>query len=160
MNHTACEDIVWAASMSGPIGSACRGGTGIVHGMGHGLLVLKVVHHGLASAVVTVPGEKYNQGVCLYRFGQMAEAMGVDLRGMSKMEASDKWFEEVEGLLQDPNIQTGNLNKQFGLTKEDCLHIIKVQHSVDVTRQGNPRDYDFDDAWHCRRVCCRGLDTK
>jgi alcohol dehydrogenase class IV len=75
----------------------------------------------------------------------MAEAMGVDLRGMSKMEASDKWFEEVERLLEDLDIQTGNLNKQFGLTKEDCLHIVKVQHSVDVTRQGNPKDYNFEE---------------
>jgi alcohol dehydrogenase class IV len=75
----------------------------------------------------------------------MAEAMGVDIRGLSKMEASDKWFEEVERLLEDLNIQTGNLNKQFGLTKEDCPHIVKVQYSVDVTRPGNPRDYNFDE---------------
>jgi alcohol dehydrogenase class IV len=145
MNHTACENIVWAASMSGALGLSCGGGMGIVHGLGHGLSVLRGVHHGLASAVVTVPGERYNQGVCPDKFAQMAEAMGVDTRGMSKMEASDKWFEEVERLLADLHIQTGNLKKQFGLTKEDCPHIVKVQHSIDVTRQGNPRDYNYDE---------------
>ncbi len=145
MNPTACENIVWAASMSGALGLACGGGTGIVHGLGHGLSVLRGVHHGLASAVITIPGERYNQSVCPDKFSQMAEAMGVDTRGMSKMEASDRWFEEVERLLKDLHIQTGNLNRQFGLTKEDCPHIVRVQHSMDVTRQGNPRDYQYED---------------
>ena len=99
----------------------------------------------LASAVVTIPGARYNQCVCPDKFAQMAEAMGDDTRSMSKMEASDRWFEEVERLLVDLNIQTGDLNRQFGLTKEDCPHIVKVQHSVDVTREGNPRDYNFDE---------------
>jgi alcohol dehydrogenase class IV len=131
--------------MSGALGLSLGGGTGIVHGLGHGLSVLKGVHHGLASAVVTLPGERYNQVICPDKFGQLAEAMGADIRGLSKMEASDKWFEEVGRLLDDLNIQTGNLNKQFGLTKEDCQHIVKMQHSVDLTRQGNPRNYNFDE---------------
>jgi alcohol dehydrogenase class IV len=75
----------------------------------------------------------------------MAAAMGVDTRGMTKMQASDKWFDEVERLLKDLNIQTGNLNKQFGLTKEECAHIVKYQYSNDFAVEGNPRDYNYDE---------------
>ena len=75
----------------------------------------------------------------------MAQAMGVDTTNMTKMQASDAWFTEVERLLNDLNIQTGNLNKQFGLKKEDIPHIVRVQHSLDLTVQGNPTDYNFEE---------------
>ena len=89
--------------------------------------------------------ERFNQGVCPDKFAEMAKAMGIDIRNLTRMEASDKWFEEVERLLKDLNIQTGNLNKQFGLTKEDCAHIIKFQYSNDYAKEGNPRDYRYEE---------------
>lgn len=145
MNHVACENITWASSMSGAVGLSFGGGIGVVHGLGHGLSALYDVHHGLASAVVAIPGERYNQPMCHEKFAEMAQAMGVDTRGMTTMQASDAWFVELERLLKDLNIQTGNLSKQVGLKKEDIPHIVKVQHSVDVTVQGNPRDYNFEE---------------
>jgi len=63
------------------------------------------------------------------------------------IEASDRWFQEVERLLKDLDIQTGNLNSQFGLTKEDCAHIIKYQYSNDYAREGNPRDYNYEEIY-------------
>jgi alcohol dehydrogenase class IV len=144
MNHKACENICWASSVAA-MGLCMGGGVGIVHGFGHGISALRGAHHGLANAVLAVPMERYNQAVCPDKFADMAEAMGVDTRGMTKMQASDKWFDEVERLLKDLNIQTGNLNKQFGLTKEDCAHIIKVQYSNDFAAEGNPRDYNYEE---------------
>jgi len=146
MNHQACESICWASSMTAI--ALCMGaGVGLVHGMGHGISVMRGVHHGLANAVVTVPMERYNQGVCPDRFAEMARYMGVDTGNMTKMEASDRWFEEVDQLLEDLGIQTGNLNKQFGLTKDECAHIIKYQYSNDYAREGNPRDYDYEELY-------------
>ena len=75
----------------------------------------------------------------------MAEAMGVDTRNMTKMQAADKWFDEVESLLKDLDIRTGCLNEQFGLKKEDLEHIVIDQYSNDFCAQGNPRDYNFDE---------------
>ena len=49
----------------------------------------------------------------------------IDTRGMTKTQASDRWFDETSRLLQDLNIQTGNLKKQFGLKKEDIEYIAK-----------------------------------
>ncbi len=145
MNHVACENMCWAESMAA-IGLTSGGSVGIVHGMSHGLSVLYGVHHGLATAVVTIPGERYNQPVCHDRFAEMAEAMGVDTRGMSKVQASDKWFDEIERLLKDLNIETGNLNRQFGFKKEDAEHVIKWQYANDFAREGNPRDYSYDES--------------
>jgi alcohol dehydrogenase class IV len=143
-NHKACENMCWAASMGG-VGLCYGGGVGIVHGIGHGISTLRGCHHGRASAVVTLPGERYNEPVCPERFAEMAAAMGVDTRGMTTMQASDKWFEEIEKLLKDLNIQTGNLGKQFGMTKEDVRHIVKYQYENDFAREGNPHDFIFDE---------------
>jgi len=144
MNHTACENMCWAESMAG-LGLSYGGGVGMVHGLGHGLSVLYSVHHGLANAVVALPIERYNEPSCPEKFAEMAEAMGVDTKGMSKMQAADKWLDEIERLLADLNIETGNLNKQFGFQKEDIEHIVKYQYSNDFAREGNPRDFVFDD---------------
>lgn len=144
MNPEACEAITWAASMSGGIGLGLGGGTGLVHGLGHGLSVLYGLHHGLANAVMTIPGERYNQPECLEKFAEMARAMGMDTTGMTRLEASDQWFYEVERLLEDLNIESGHLGR-YGLKKEDIPHIVEVQHRPDLCAQGNPRDYNYDD---------------
>jgi alcohol dehydrogenase class IV len=144
MNHVACENMCWAENMS-DIGIGFGGGAGIVHGFGHGLSSLYGVHHGLANAVVTLPLERYNEPACPDKFAEMAGAMGVDTRGMTKMQAADKWFDEIERLLKDLNIETGNLNKQFGLQKKDVEHIVTNQYANDFAREGNPRDFVFED---------------
>jgi len=144
MNHVACENMCWAASM-GTVSMGFGGGAGIVHGLGHGLSVLCDCHHGLANASVTIPLERYNEPVCPDKFAEMAAAMGVDTKGMSKMQAADKWFDEVERLLSDLNIRTGHLNERFGLQRKDLEHIVKWQYENDFGRQGNPRDFVFED---------------
>jgi alcohol dehydrogenase class IV len=144
MNTRACENMCWASSVSA-IGMVFGGSVGIVHGMSHGLSVLYGVHHGLASATVALAGERYNQPVCHDKFGEMARAFGVDTTGMTRTQASDAWFDEIERLLDDLGIESGNLNRQFGFRKEDAEHIIKWQYDNDFAREGNPRDYDYDE---------------
>jgi formaldehyde dismutase / methanol dehydrogenase len=144
MNHKTCENICWSSSLAA-VGLCFGAGVGIVHGLGHGLSALHGVHHGLANAVTTLPMERYNQSVCPDKFAEMAQAMGVDTRSLTRMEASDSWFVEVERLLKDLGIQTGSLNKQFGLTREDCAHIVQVQYHNDFAEEGNPRDYKYEE---------------
>jgi alcohol dehydrogenase class IV len=143
MNHTACENMCWAESMAG-VGLTLGAGAGIVHGLGVAFGAVTGCHHGLANAVMTIPAERYNQPACPDRFAEMARAMGADTRGLTKMQAADKWFEEIERLLADLNIRTGHLNEQFGLQQEDVKHIVTV-YSNDFGREGNPRDFDFDE---------------
>jgi len=144
MKAGPCEQMAWAASMAG-IGLNFGGGVGLVHGLGHGISVLADAHHGLANASIALPTERYNQSACPEKFAEMAEAMGVDTRGLTKAQASDKWFEEIERLLNDLNIETGNLGERFGLKKEDATHIVKYQYANDFAREGNPRDFVFDE---------------
>jgi hypothetical protein len=60
------------------------------------------------------------------------------------VEASDRWFKEVDRL-NHLKIRTGNLNKQFGLKKEDCAHTVKNHYRGGM---GNPRDYNYEEALH------------
>jgi alcohol dehydrogenase class IV len=144
-NNVACENMVWATALSGTVGlGSGAGAAGIVHGLGHGLSAVADVHHGRANAVVTVPAERLNQVVYPDKFAEMAEAMGEDTFGLNKMQASEKWFEAVETLLKDLNIQTGNLNSQFGIKKEDCAHIIK-NHYGGYMGMGNPRELKYEE---------------
>jgi alcohol dehydrogenase class IV len=145
MNHKAAENITWVGTMAGSFGLAGGAGVGIVHGLGHGLSALFDCHHGLANMLLTIPMERYNQGSSLEKFAELAQAMGVDTRNLSKLQASDKWFDEVERLLKDLNVQTGNLARRFGMTKEDCAHIVKNQYDNDFCMQGNPRDYNYEE---------------
>ena len=144
MNHTACENMCWAESMAG-MGMVVGGGSGIVHGLAHGISVLHNIHHGLANAAVTLPLERYNQPVCPEKFAAMARAMGVDTRGLTTAQASDKWFDEIERLLKDLDIRTGHLTEQFGLTREEIAHIVKYQYNNDFAVEGNPHDYNYDE---------------
>jgi alcohol dehydrogenase class IV len=126
-------------------GITLGGGAGIVHGFAHQIGAVTGSHHGLTNAVVTLAGERYNEATCPERFAEMAQAMGVDTRGMSRMQAADKWFDEVERMLADLNIKPGHLSEQFGLQKSDLNHIVKV-YSNDFCKEGNPREFDFDES--------------
>jgi alcohol dehydrogenase class IV len=138
------ESIVWASSCAGSYGLSSGGGQGIVHGIGHGISANWGGHHGLINMVVAVPAEKYNLSACPDRFAEMAEAMGVDTRNMSKMQAAEKWIEEVENMLKDLGIQTGNLTKQFGVQKELIPDLIETS-VAGVAKRSNPRDYNHDE---------------
>jgi alcohol dehydrogenase class IV len=143
MNHVACENMCWAENMSA-VSLHFGGGGNIVHGFGHQLSAVTGCHHGLANAVIALPGSRYNQATCPERFAEMARAMGVDTRGLTRMQAADKWFDEMERLLADLNIRTGHLHEQFGLQQKDVKHIVTV-YSNDFAREGNPRDFNFDE---------------
>jgi alcohol dehydrogenase class IV len=144
MNHVACENMCYAASMAG-FAIGYGGGIGMVHGLGHGFSSLYDHHHGHANGALLIPVERYNQPSCHEKFAELAAAAGIDTRGMTKSQASDKWFDETSRFLQDLNIQTGHLKEQFGLKKEDIEYIVKWQYEKDFCREGNPRDFVFED---------------
>jgi alcohol dehydrogenase class IV len=126
MNYQACEAMCWASSMGG-LALAFGGGPGgrfSVHGFGHHVGAVTDGHHGFVNGALTIPIEKHNENLFPEKFAEMARTMGVDTRGMTKMQAADKWFDEMERLLTDLNIKSGHLNEQFGLKLADLDHII------------------------------------
>ena len=74
----------------------------------------------------------------------MVQAMGVDTTHMTTLQAADKWFDEVERMLDDLNLETGNLQKRFGLTHKD-LEETAAGYGNSVASQGNPRAYDYEE---------------
>jgi len=143
MNHIACERMTWA-STTGGICMALGSGAGMVHGLAHQVSALTDCHHGLANAAMALAVESYNEPACLERFALLAGAMGVDTRNLSKIQAADKFLQEMERLLMDLEIQPGHLKDQFGLKKEDLSHIVKI-FSNDFAREGNPRLFNYEE---------------
>ncbi|MFC1933001.1 iron-containing alcohol dehydrogenase [Chloroflexota bacterium] len=144
MNHVACENMCYAESIPRiTIGLAAS--PGILHGVATKIGGLTDCHHGRVIAMMTLPTQRYNEAALPDRYAEMAGAMGVDTRGMTKMKAADKWFDEVERLLADLNIKTGHLNEQVGLQQKD-LKDIAASLSSGFAREGNPRTIEFDDA--------------
>lgn len=140
MDKDACERMCWASTMGG-IGIGFGAGAGIVHGLGHQVSALTDCHHGRINAVLMLAGELYNQPAAVDKFAAMTKAMGIDTRDMTKFEAADRWFDEIEQLLDDLEIEPGNLSEQFGLEEKDIDHIIKV-YSNDFCSQGNPKEFN------------------
>lgn len=143
MNQKACENMCLAATMGG-IAIGFGTGAGMVHGLGHQIGALSDCHHGLANAAMSLAAERYNQPTCPEKFATMVKAMGVDTRGMTTVQASDRWFDEIERLLKDLEITPGHLNEQFGIQKKDLKHIVSI-YSNDFSREGNPREFNYDE---------------
>jgi alcohol dehydrogenase class IV len=141
MNHVACENMCWAASMAifAISFGAGPGGKFGVHTFGHQIGAVTDGHHGFLNAVLTIPLEKCNEPAFPAQFGEMTRAMGIDTRGMTKMQAADRWFDEVERLLADFNIKSGHLTEQFGLRPKDVNHVIDIMLS-DWMTQIDPKE--------------------
>ena len=142
MNHIACEKMCWAETMGGG-GMAFGAGGGIVHGFGNDIGAVTNHHHGRIMAVLTLPLQRFNQPACPEKFAEMAKAMGVDTTNMTTMQASDRWFDEVERLLQDLNIKPGRLMEQFGFEEKNVPHVVNRATSG-FNQEGNPRDLNAD----------------
>ena len=143
MDKDACEKMCWASTMGG-IAIGFGAGAGIVHGLGHQVSAITDCHHGRINAVLMMAGELYNQPAAVEKFAAMTGAMGIDTRDMTKFEAADRWFDEIEQLLEDLEITPGNLSAQFGLEEKDIDHIVKV-YSNDFCSQGNPREFNAEE---------------
>ena len=144
MNHVACEKMCYAESLAS-LGLLWGGGGGIVHGLGGGICSRTDAHHGRCNAVVTLVSERYNEPSCPERFAEMARVMGVDTRGMTVIQAADKWFDEIERMLEDLNIPTGHLKEQFGLEHED-IEEMSAKIAGTLGNFGNPRELPYEDA--------------
>ncbi len=140
MNHAACERMCWASTMGG-IAIGFGAGAGIVHGLGHQVSALKDVHHGHINAILALAGERYNQPAAIDKFAAMTRAMGIDTTGMTEWEAADRWFDEIEILLEDLEITPGYLADQFGLEEKDLEYMVDV-YSNDFCSQGNPKEFN------------------
>lgn len=110
---------------------------GIVHAMAHACGGLCGVPHGIANSILLPYGMEYNVDYCPERYKLVAEAMGVDVKGLSDKEAAIKAVEEVKKLTKDLGIplklrEVGVKEEEIPKLAEDTL--------LDGSIYNNPRE--------------------
>lgn len=117
-------------------------GLGLVHGMAHPMGSLFDVPHGVANALLLPTVMEFNMPYCMDKFPQIAEAMGVDISGMSKEEASQAACDAVKKLAVEVGIPQ-HLS-ELGI-KESDIPALAEQALSDVCTPGNPREVTLED---------------
>lgn len=143
MNHIACERMCHAESMAG-VGLILGGGIGIVHGLGNGIGGVTDRHHGFINALLTPAAMRYNAPACPDLFAEMAGAIGIDTRGMTRMQAVDRCLDEIDRMLADLKIKPGHLKEQLGL-KPEGLEFVVSQYSKGRLKDTNPAEFNYDE---------------
>ncbi len=119
-------------------------GLGIVHSMAHPFGARFDVPHGVANALLLPYVMEYNKQCCIKKYGDIARAMGVNIKGMTEEEAADAAIEAVKQLSKDVNIpQTIKELKKRGtdevLIKMEDLEQLANDAFIDPCTGGNPR---------------------
>lgn len=117
-------------------------GLGLVHGMAHPMGSLFDVPHGVANALLLPTIMEFNMPACLDKYPEIAKAMGVDISGMTKEQASQAACDAVKAL----SVRVGIPQhlSELGITAKD-IPALAQQAIEDVCTPGNPRDVTIDD---------------
>lgn len=117
-------------------------GLGLVHGMAHPMGSLFDVPHGVANALLLPTIMEFNMPACLDKYPEIAKAMGVDISGMTREQASQAACEAVKAL----SVRVGIPQhlSELGITAKD-IHALAQQAIEDVCTPGNPREVTIDD---------------
>ncbi len=117
-------------------------GLGLVHGMAHPMGSLFDVPHGVANALLLPTVMEFNMPACMDKYPRIAEAMGVDITGMTPEEASKAAVEAVRQLAL--NVGIPQHLSELGITEAD-IPALAEQAIADVCTPGNPREVTLDD---------------
>ena len=147
-NDRAVEQMVWAEIAAAY--SFNSAGLGIIHSMAHAMGGLYDAPHGLCNAIAIVEVCRFNLSACPGRFRLMANAAGIDTRGLSDFKAGEKFIEAVQELKD-----TLNITKRFadlGLQDKDLDGLSKFA-AADICSEGNPKDVGFHEMRQVFKSC-------
>lgn len=117
-------------------------GLGLVHGMAHPMGSLFDIPHGVANALLLPTIMEFNMPKCLDKYPQIAEAMGGDIKGMTREEASQAAVDSVRALAVKVGIPQ-HLS-ELGISEKD-IPALAEQALADVCTPGNPREVTLDE---------------
>jgi alcohol dehydrogenase class IV len=137
-NDRAVEQMVWA-EMSAAY-SFNSAGLGIVHSMAHAMGGLYDAPHGLCNAIALVDVCKFNLSACPERFRIMANAAGIETKGLTDYKAGEKFIEAVQELKDE--LQITKRFADLGLKEKDLDGLAKFA-AADICSEGNPKDVGF-----------------
>lgn len=110
---------------------------GLVHAMSHQLGGLLDMPHGEANSILLPYIMEYNLPAAIERYGTIAQAMNLNIQGLSRREAAQKAVDAVRQMVRDLGIAS-NLS-QVGL---DIQYLEQLSDNAmqDVCLLTNPRD--------------------
>ena len=117
-------------------------GLGLVHGMAHPMGSLFDIPHGVANALLLPTIMEFNMPLCIEKYGKIAEAMGVDTKGMTPEEAAQAAVDAVKALSLKVGIPQ-HLS-DLGITEKN-IPALSEQALADVCTPGNPREVTLAD---------------
>jgi alcohol dehydrogenase len=135
----ARSKMAWASYIAGLSFSNC--GLGIVHSMAHQLGSEYNLPHGVANSILLPYVEEFNSVVCVEKFANIANALGIDTTGLSMNDARIKAINALKEMAEKLNIPK-LIDTPFKLEDIDKL---STQAMADVCTGGNPRDVTVDD---------------
>lgn len=139
-NLEARSGMAWASYIAGMAFNNC--GLGCVHSMAHQLGGKYDLPHGVCNAVLLPHVERFNAPACQEKLRKVAEALGVDTRGMDSTQAADAAIEAIEALNRRVGIPAGL--KELGVKEEDLEEMAR-NAIQDVCRGTNPREMTLED---------------
>lgn len=117
-------------------------GLGLVHGMAHPLGAFYDTPHGVANAILLPHIMRYNADYTGDKYRHIAQAMGVDVQGMSIEHARKAAIDAVEALNRDVGIPPSL--REVGAREADIPDLAQAA-LADVCTGGNPRAATLDD---------------
>jgi alcohol dehydrogenase len=111
---------------------------GAVHALAHPLGGIYDIHHGLANAILLPVVLKKNLEHAPEKYALIANAMGIDTRGKTPVQAAEQVPEKIESLIKALDIPTKL--SQVGVRKED-IPILARDAAEDLCMMTNPQRY-------------------
>ncbi|HHW01746.1 MAG TPA: iron-containing alcohol dehydrogenase [Thermoanaerobacterales bacterium] len=109
------ERMAWANTLAGV--AINLSGTCGIHGMGHPLSGIYDVPHGESLSAVSLAFMRFNIPEAPGKFAKVAEALGVDVRGLTLLEAAEKSVQALKDLMD--SIEVPQKISAFGITEKD-----------------------------------------
>ncbi len=117
-------------------------GLGIVHSMAHPLGARYDIAHGVANALLLPFVMEFNMSAAKVKYGDIARAMGVDIKGKTEGEAAKAAVDAVRKLSKSIGIP--QRLSEIGI-KEEQLRQLAEDAIIDPCTGGNPKDVTVDD---------------
>ncbi|WP_195462570.1 iron-containing alcohol dehydrogenase [Anaerotruncus colihominis] len=148
----ARTDMCWAEYMAGLAFS--NAGLGLGHSIAHQLGAQYHIPHGIACAQILPRVMEYNIPACLERMGDIASALGADIRGLSAQEAAQAAADCVRDLSEDIGIRPLH---SYGFSMDDIP--LLARHAMeDTCTPSNPVDaVEGEVARIIAKTYCEGL---
>lgn len=139
-NLEARDKMAYAEYMAGAAFN--NAGVGIVHAMAHQPGALFNKPHGVCNAILLPHGCAFNLIASPKKFADIAVAMGVNIEGLSTMEAAEKGVEAIRKLSKDVGIPSGL--GDIGVKESDIPRL--ADNAIkDLCCFFNPRKISLDD---------------